>query len=369
MKTRAALLRRAGEPFEVVSLDLEEPRAGEVLVELRATGVCHSDWHLRTGDTEHPLPAVVGHEGAGIVRTIGPGVEGVRVGDLVALNWAPNCGNCFYCHEGRPSLCATFVESIWAGTMLDGTTRLSENGRPVYHYSSLACFADLAVVPSVCCVPLPGDLDPAIAALIGCAVTTGVGAALYSAPVRPGSCVVVWGAGGVGLSCIQGALLAGASRIIAIDRFEERLGFARDLGATHTLLAGPDTLDAIRELSEGRGADQVFEAVGQPAVQEECLGAARPGGTIVFVGLSAMGSSTNLPGSLITRQEKTIVGSYYGTAHTARDFPLFAELYRRGRLQLDRLVTRTYDLEQINEAYEDMLAGRVARGLIVFGSP
>jgi NDMA-dependent alcohol dehydrogenase len=366
MKIKAAVFYEKDVPFKIETLDLEAPRSGEVLVKLAAAGVCHSDWHLMTGATQHPIPVVPGHEGAGIVEAVGEEVTQVKPGDHVALNWAPSCGTCFYCLHDRPSLCTTYDEPIWAGTMLDGTTRLSKNGQPVYHFSAVACFAEYAVVPQICCVPLSKDIPLTIAALIGCAVTTGVGAVLNTVQVRPGNSVAVFGAGGVGLNIIMGAKLAGASRIIAVDRSEAKGDIAQEFGATDILMAGPETNEAIRRLTEGRGADYAFEAIGIPAVQEQCLDAVRPGGTVVLVGISPMGSNTNLPGSIITRQEKMVVGSYYGTANTVRDFPLHADLYKKGKLDLDRLISKTYPLDQINEAYADMLSGENARGVIVF---
>lgn len=366
LKITAAILYESHAPFQLESLDLQPPQPGEVLVRVAAAGVCHSDWHLVTGATQHPFPVVAGHEGAGVVEAVGEGVRRVRPGDHVALNWAPNCGHCFYCLRGRPSLCQTYVEPLWAGTMLDGTTRLSKNGAAVYHFSALACFAEYAVVPDVCCVPLPKTVPFEVAALIGCAVTTGVGAVLNTAKVAPGSSVVVIGAGGVGLSVIMGAKLAGAAQIIAIDAHEAKGETALAFGASDFLLNRPETNAAVRELTGGRGADYAFEAVGIPALQEQCLDVTRPGGTAVLVGVSPMGSGTNLPGAIITRQEKTVTGSYYGTANTARDFPLYADLYLKGKLDLDRLISKKYRLGQINEAYADMLGGEVARGVIVF---
>ena len=366
MKTRTAVLHTVGEPIAVESLDLDEPRAGEVLVRIQAAGVCHSDWHLVSGATRHPLPAALGHEGAGRVMAVGPGVTGLRVGDSVSLNWAPACGDCFYCLHDSPCLCETWLEPIWAGTMLDGTPRLTLHGEPVYHYCGLGCFSEYVVVPVQCCVPLDPRVPARVAALIGCAVMTGVGAILNTAQVRPGSSVAVFGAGGVGMSAVLGAKLAGASRIIVVDKAANKAELVRSLGATDFIVAGEDAVAAIRTLTEGRGADYTVEAVGLPAVQEACLAAARPGGTIVLAGLSPMGSSTNLPGALITRQEKTVKGSYYGSAHPARDFPFLAALYLSGQLDLDRLITRTYRLEQINEAYAEMLSGQVLRSVIVF---
>ena len=366
MKVKAAVFYEPGVPFQIEELDLAAPRPGEVLVKIAAAGICHSDWHLMTGATKHVTPVVPGHEGAGVVTEVGENVTRVKVGDHVALNWAPNCGSCFYCLNDRPSLCATYVGPLWAGTMMDGTTRLSKNGQPVYHFSALACFAEYVVVPEQCCVPLSQDVPLTVAALIGCAVTTGVGAVLNTAKVKPGSTVAVYGAGGVGLSIIMGAKLAGASQIITIDTSEAKADIAYRFGATHPLLAHSDTVSTIRHLTEGRGADYVFEAIGLPPVQELCLDAVRPGGMVVLVGVSAMGSGTNLPGAIITRQEKTVTGSYYGSANTARDFPLYASFYRNGQLPLDGLVSKAYSLEQINEAYADMLSGELARGVIVF---
>ena len=366
MKIKAAVFYKPNTPFRIETLDLEEPRPGEVLVKVAAVGVCHSDWHLMTGATPHPVPCVVGHEGAGVVEAIGVDVTRVRVGDHVSLNWAPNCGKCFYCINGRPSLCATYVGAIWAGTMMDGTTRLSREGQPVYHFSSLACFAEYAVVPQECCVPIRREVPFSIAALIGCAVTTGVGAVLNTARVKKGSSIAVYGVGGVGLSIILGARYAGAARIIAIDRTTAKREIALRCGATDFLPADERTVSQVQSLTEGRGADYVFEAIGLPKVQEECLLAARPGGTIVLAGISPVGSSTNLPGAIITRQEKTILGSYYGTANTSFDFPLYADLYLQGELPLDFLISKKYSLDRINEAYTDMLGGNGARGVVMF---
>jgi S-(hydroxymethyl)glutathione dehydrogenase / alcohol dehydrogenase len=375
MTVRAAVLFAPNEPFRIEEVELQEPKAGEVLVKVAAVGVCHSDWHLVTGDTAHPFPLVAGHEGAGFVEGLGGREEknggtrelakasgDLRVGDLVALNWAPSCGSCFYCLEGRPALCGTYVDPIWAGTMIDGTTRLSLNGKPLYHYSALACFAEYCVVPEQCCVKMPADLNPEMAAVIGCAVATGVGSVLNTAKVRAGSSVAVVGAGGVGLSTIMGASLAGASPIIAIDPLESRRQAALDLGAD---LAFADT-SSVREATEGRGADYVFEAVGKPSLQELAVEIARPGGMVIFSGLSPSGSATNIPGAKLVREEKAVMGSYYGTCDAHRDFPLYASYYQEGRLPLDRMVSHRYGLHQINEAYADMLDGKSVRGVIVF---
>ena len=365
MKIKAAVLNEINQPFTIETLDLAPPQKGEVLVRVAAAGICHSDWHLVTGATKHPLPVVAGHEGAGVVEAVGEGVTHLKLGDEVALNWAPNCGRCFYCLNDRPSLCTTFIEPIWAGTMIDGTPRLSQKGQPVYHFSGLACFAEYTVVPAASCVRMPTGVPSEVAALIGCAVTTGVGAVLNTVNLPPGSNVAVFGAGGVGLSVVMGAQLAGAARIIVVDQTPEKGALAQTFGATHTLTASPDVTQAIRDLTEGRGADVVFEAIGVPAVQEACLDAVRPGGELVLVGISPMGTSTNFPSALLTRQEKRVSGCYYGTANTHRDFPRYGKLFLEGKLDLGRLITHKYSLEEINQAYADMLAGKLARGVVI----
>src|SRR5262245_6717747 len=223
METRAAILDRPETPFRIGKLDLEPPKRGEVLIRVLAAGVCHSDWNLVTGATRHPFPVVAGHEGTGMVEAVGPEVAGLSPGDRVVLSWAPACGSCFFCLGDRPALCSRYSEPLWAGTLLDGTTRLRRDGGPVHHFCGLACFADLAVVPEVACVKVDAAVPAPVAALIGCAVTTGVGAVLNTARLRPGSSVAVFGAGGVGLSIILGSRLAGASPILAVDRSEEKL--------------------------------------------------------------------------------------------------------------------------------------------------
>jgi S-(hydroxymethyl)glutathione dehydrogenase / alcohol dehydrogenase len=366
MNINAAILVEARRGFVVESVELGEPRKGEVLVKVAASGVCHSDWHLASGATKHPMPVVAGHEGAGVVTAVGAGVRNITVGDHVILNWAPACGGCFYCQRGKPNLCEAYVGPIWAGTMLDGTTRLRWKGSPVYHWCGLASFAEYTVVPQESCVVIRRDAPLTVAALVGCAVATGVGAVMHTAGVRSGESVAVFGCGGVGLSAIQGALLCEAGPIIAIDRSPGKLELAKRFGATHDVMAGTNAVADVRQLTGGRGADHVFEAVGLPAVQEEALGAARPGGTLTLAGLSAMGSGTNLPGAVITRQEKVIKGSYYGSVNPARDFPLILDLYMTGKLKLDQMITRRWQLGQINEAFAEMLTGEVARGVIVF---
>src|SRR5882672_8813943 len=244
MKIRGAILHEPQRRFVLDELTLEDPPPGEVLVRVGASGVCHSDQHLVSGATKHPMPVVAGHEGAGVVEALGAGVDVLKMGDHVIFNWAPDCGRCFYCERGKPNLCETFIGPIWAGTMLDGTTRLKWRGSPVYHFCGLASFAEYAVVPKESCVAVRRDVPLAVAALVGCAVATGVGAVMYTAGVRAGESVVVVGCGGVGLSIVQGAKLCGAERIIAIDKNPAKMAMARRFGASDAILADEKMLSS-----------------------------------------------------------------------------------------------------------------------------
>ena len=366
MKTRAAIVEREGGPITVRTLDLLPPRAHEVCVQVHAAGICRSDWHICTGATPHPMPAALGHEGAGIVTDVGEHVTRVKPGDTVILSWAPGCEACFYCTQRRPSLCEVFDRTIWGGVMADGTPRLFLENHPVYQYCALGCFAEHVVVAEAACVPVMETVPMPVAALIGCCVTTGLGAVLNTASVPAKSSVAILGVGGVGLSMVLGARLIHADPIIAVDKLTSRIELAQALGATHGLAASPSVADEIRTLTGGRGADFVFDATGIPTVQETCLEAARPGGTTILSGLAPVGSATNLPGAVITRQEKIIKGSYYGSAVPARDFVQYARFFADGQLDLTPMITRTYRLDDVPQAYEDLNAGRILRGVVSF---
>ncbi len=364
MKVAAAVLTAPGEAFRVETVELEGPRAGEVLVKVHAVGVCRSDWHLVTGATTHPMPVVAGHEGAGVVEAVGSGVTDLAIGDHVILNWAPACGRCFYCLRDKANLCETYTAPIWAGTMLDGSTRLSWQGKPVYSYCGLAALAEKTVVPRQSCVKIRDDVSLEVAALVGCAVATGVGAAMFTASVKAGESVVVLGLGDVGLSIVQGARLCGATPIFGVDSEVKKIWAGQHFGAEKVVLASDDWVTILRERTGGRGPDHVFEAIGSTAVQEKALELVRPGGTLTLAGLSAMGTATNFPAAVIARQEKTIRGSYYGSVNAARDFPRLIDLYAAGKLNLDDMITKRFRLEQVNEAYAEMVEGRLARGVI-----
>ncbi|MEM7537522.1 MAG: Zn-dependent alcohol dehydrogenase [Chloroflexota bacterium] len=366
MKIQAAVLYNLNEKLQVETLDLAPPQAGEVLVKMGAAGVCHSDYHVITGDASQVLPCVLGHEGAGTVVEVGDNVTAVSVGDHVILNWLPHCGTCFYCQNDQTNLCTAYQYAIWPGTMLDETCRLSKAGQPYRHLASIATWANYSVVPQEFCVVIRDEVPFDVAALVGCGVTTGIGAVINRAQVKSGSCVAVFGVGGVGLSVIMGASLAGAGRIIAVDRVSTKEPIAKQFGATDFVMAGPDANDAIRDLTEGRGADYVFEVVGNPKLQQACLDATRPGGVVVFVGMTAPGTSFSLDGRIINRDEKTIIGSFYGSGHNPRDFNQFCNLCVDGKLPIDQLITHRYALDQINQAIDDMLTGEIGRGVVVF---
>jgi len=362
---RAAILRGLDEPMSVEEVELDAPGPGEVEVRLAASGVCHSDWNVVTGATANPLPTVLGHEGAGVVESVGEGVDIVSEGDHVILSWLPACGRCFYCSRGRQVLCDVAMEDMFRGTLPGGALRLSQNGDPLYHYSYLSAFAERCIVPEGCCVPIRDDAPLEIAALVGCAVMTGYGAAVTRAGVQAGSSVAIFGAGGVGLSAIMGARLAGAAIIAAVDPFPFRRKTALELGATHALDPGSDDVPAaLRGLTDGRGADAAIDSAGAPGVLAAAYAAVRRGGTVVAVGLPPEGSSAELPAADLAREEKIITGSFYGSCSPQIDMPKLLDLYMDGLLPLDRLVSRAYPLEEINEAFAAMNAGEVARAVI-----
>ena len=364
---KAAVLYELNTPLVIEDLTLQEPGTGEVQVRLSASGICHSDWHVVTGDfPRRPMPVVLGHEGAGVIESVGPGVTRVSPGDHVILSWSPECGKCFYCLRGKPALCEIFIGPRRNGTMLDGTTRLKRRGKTVYQFVTIATFGEQTVVPQEACIPIRKDAPLKAASLIGCGVTTGVGAVRNTVGVRAGDSVVVYGCGGIGLNVLQGAARHGAEPIIAVDRVPKKLETAKTFGATHGLVAGDDTLKEILDLTDGRGADYVFEAIGIPEVQEKAFDAVRPTGTLVLVGAAPLESTIKLPSFNITLQEKRIVGSLYGSGTARHDFPLLLDWYMAGKLKLDELISQEYRLEDINKAFEDMLSGEVARGIIVY---
>jgi len=359
---RAALMRAVGAPLEVLDLRLDEPRQGEVRVRLHAAGVCHSDLSIMEGRIASPVPVVLGHEGAGVVDAVGPGVRSVAVGDHVVISWVPMCGRCHFCLHGQPQLCTSGAYT--PGLMDDGTTRLHDGDNPVHHGLHAATFAEQTVVREGSVVRIDPDIPFAAAALVGCAVTTGVGAALRTAEVRAGESVVVIGCGGVGLSVVQGCRLAGAGRIIAIDTVPARLEAARRFGATDIVEGGDKAAAEVRGLTGKLGADVAFEVAGHPALQRQAWDMTRRGGRTILVGVPAQDGVTSFPSLLLAVSEKTLKGCYYGSAFPPRDFPWLLDLYRAGRLDLDGLVTQTLPLEAVNDAFDAMRRGEQLRTVI-----
>jgi Zn-dependent alcohol dehydrogenase len=364
MTTRAAVLSATGEQLAVEEIGLADPGAGEVRVRIEASGVCHSDWNVVTGSSATPLPAVLGHEGAGVVEDVGAAVRTVSPGDKVVLSWLPSCGRCSACQRGRPALCEVAWTEMGDGSLPGGGFRLSRNGDRIYHYSYLSTFARHAVVDERSCIPLPAGTDLDVAALVGCAVMTGIGAVINRAKVEPGSTVAVFGAGGVGLSAIMGARLAGADTIIAVEPVESKRLLALEVGATVSLDGrDPGLRDAIADHAPG-GLDYAFEAAGLPFLAELAFAVTRRGGTIVAIGLPPDGSTIALPAPELVRSEKVVTGTFYGSARPHLDMPMILRFYAEGRLPLDRLVTKRYPLEEVNEAFADMNGGEVARGVL-----
>lgn len=366
MRTRAAVLYQANEPMRIEELELAEPKEREVLVRIAASGVCRSDWHVINGDWQRgtALPMVLGHEASGTVEQVGPGVTTVKPGDPVVVNFAPFCGQCNFCLSGRPVLC-TAVRSATPGAMPDGTTRLSRHGQPIHHFAASATFAEHAVLHESGAIKVRPDVPLGTAALVGCAVMTGVGAVVNTAKVQAGSSVAVFGAGGVGLNVIQGARLAGASQIIAVDIVDEKLEFARQHGATDVINAkSEDPVRAVRRRTGG-GADYTFEVLGSGPLIRQAFDAAKRGGKVVVVGLPADGVDAAVDASALVFGEKVLMGCFYGSTRARIDMPRLIDMCLNGQLQLSSQVTRHYRLDQINEAYDDLVSGKPGRGLIV----
>ena len=363
MRIAAAVLERTGGPLTLAELDLAPPGPGEVLVRLHASGVCHSDQNAIDGTAETRCPAVLGHEGAGVVERLGPGVTRVRPGDRVALSWAPSCGTCAECLRDLPQLCSTAWPAMAGGGLLDGTSRLSRDGEPVYHYSFISSFAEACVLPERSCVPIPSDVPFDVGGLVGCAVTTGVGAVWRTAQVRPGDRVAVVGCGGVGLSALLGAVAAGAGALLAVDANRAKLEVARDLGATDGIPwagSAEETAAAVVEASGG-GVDYAIEATGQPEAMLAAFLSTRAHGAAVLIGIPREDAVLPLPALSIPRMERRVLGSIYGSSRPERDFPLTLDLYRRGRLPLDRLVSHRLPLEEVGRAFELMRTGEALR--------
>ena len=365
---QAAVLYQVRQPLRIEEVEVLPPGPGEVTVRMKAAGVCHSDWHVMCGDLAMPMPIIPGHEGSGIVEAVGEGVQTVAVGDHVILMWRGPCGRCEYCANGRPALCDMGTAMRFNGTMPDGTMRFRNRaGDSISHYAGVSAFSSLSTMPEASVVKIEPDFSFEKAALIGCGVITGVGAVTNAAQVRYGSTVAVIGCGGIGLNIVQGAKQAGARQIIAVDRHQLKLDHAQVFGATDVILARDrDVVQAIKDLTGGKGAEFTFEAIGTGETIAQAFDATKKGGKCVVVGISRADVRAPINVNQLVYAEKSLIGSLYGTTRPRQDLPMLMDMHRAGKLMLDELITRTYPLEQINEAYEALIRGEVARSLIVY---
>ena len=367
LKTKAAVLRGVGKDWEITELELDPPKAAEVLIRFTASGLCHSDDHLRTGDIPVRFPIVGGHEGAGIVEETGPDVTRLRPGDHVVCSFLPSCGHCRFCARGMSNLC-DLGALLHDNCLPDRTFRFHAGGEDFGQMCMLGTFAQHAVLSESSCVKIGHDVPLETAALVGCGVPTGWGTAVRAGGVRPGDTTVVYGIGGVGINAVQGAANAGARHVIAVDPVPSKLAIATDLGATHTAADAGTAQRIVTDVTQGVGADQALITVGVVTqdVVTAAFAAIRKGGTVVIAGLSGPGKNTIvLPSFELTLFEKRIQGALFGGGNPFDDIPLMLDMYRAGKLKLDPLVTTRYRLEDINQGYEDMHAGRNIRGLLV----
>lgn len=358
---RAVVLRETGRPTVVEELTLRPVGPGEVRVQVAASGVCHTDLSVRDGAMPALLPCTLGHEGAGVVAEVGDDVSTVAAGDHVVLTWNVPCRGCPDCLRGDPQLCPHGLDHAF------GEPYAESAAGAVWPSMGAGTLAEQTVLPAAAVVPVDGSLPLEVAALLGCAVITGVGAVLRSAKVRPGESALVIGCGGVGLAAIQGARLAGAARIIAADRVAAQLPAATSNGATDTLDAGEaDLVAAVRELTGGAGVDHAIEVVGKPDTIRAAYDATRRGGTVTVVGAAGIEEAVTFPALSLMADGKTIRGSVYGASDPARDVPVLADLVRRGRLDLEALVTRRIGIDDVEAAFTDMASGRGARSVVCF---
>jgi S-(hydroxymethyl)glutathione dehydrogenase/alcohol dehydrogenase len=359
-QVRAAVLREVGGSPKVEEVELADPGPGQVRVQLRATGVCHSDLSLATGKMTATMPVVLGHEGAGLIAETGAGVTDLVVGDKVVLNWAPACRACWFCEHGEPYLCQN------AGRAWGRSHARLGDGAEVFPGLGVGGFATETVVDANSCVPLPDDVPLTEAALLGCAVLTGVGAVRNSAKVRPGESVVVFGLGGVGLSAVQGARISGADPVIAVDPAPEKADLARRLGATEVLEPGLDLAKRIRALTGGRGADHAIECVGRADTIRAAWSCTRRGGSTTVVGLGAASDQLTFNALEVAHFARTLRGCMYGSTDPAVDIPYLIERYRDGSLDLGAMVSQQIDLDEVGAAFDRLKAGAGARSVVVF---
>jgi S-(hydroxymethyl)glutathione dehydrogenase/alcohol dehydrogenase len=364
-KAQAAVLRRTNAPMSIETIDVGPLSPGDVLVRIRAASLCHTDLEAIEGALAVPLPAVLGHEAAGEIAEVGPGVETLGVGDRVVLSWNPHCGACFYCDRAQPILCRQYLANGPKSFHFDGKPRLACEAVPVHQLMYLGGFAEYCIVPAQAAIRVPDAMPFDRAALIGCGVMTGVGAATRIADLRWGETALVIGCGAVGLSAVQGCALAGAGTIIAVDPNPARRQLAQAIGATHAC-APDEAADLARSLTDGRGADVIIEAAGRPETFRMSVEAVRPGGQVVWLGKVAVNEEVGFRwGSLM--QEKRITRSSYGGTKPATDFPMLARAYLDGKLKLDEMISARISLAEVNEGFAALKRGETVRSVVMFG--
>ncbi len=363
---RAAVLYEPNQPLQIEELEQDPPKAGEVRVKTAVAGLCASDIHVMKGATTSLMPIVLGHEGAGTVIEVGEGVTSVKPGDRCVLSFVSNCGHCRPCRTGNPQMCDTNAES---GTkQFDGTFRLHKGGFDMHQMGKLGVFSETVIIPQQACHPMPDEVPMHVAALIGCCVTTGVGAVINNPAVHAGATVAVFGCGGVGLNSVQGARLMNASRIIAVDIYNHKLEVTYKFGATDVVNSREvDPVEAIRELTGG-GVDLAFDTFGSAETTTSAINSLRKGGTAVIVGLAPVGDHAPIDMVDLVRNQKSLVGSYYGSASPYESFDKMMDFYLKGKLDVEGLIARTYSLEQINEGFDALDRGEDGRGIIKFDS-
>ena len=367
---KAAVVYETGVPIEVVEYTPGSVGPHDVRVKIGASGLCHSDVAVQTGALPFSLPMILGHEGAGVVAEVGSEVTTCQVGDHIVLSALIHCGVCRNCLKGRPNLCSANLDLTFPGTdAADGALRMTDSeGRGLYQFSAIGTLSEEVICNERRAVPIPEDVPLEVAAMTGCGVLTGTSAVFNRAKVEPGSSVVVIGCGGVGLNVIQGAVLAGASTIIGVDLHDDKLSMAQSFGATN-LVKNEDpeaTVGQVFDLTDGEGADYAFEVVGIPALVSLAWDCLRQDGTVVAIGVQPAGAMTELPGLEFCMTEKTLMGCVYGTSRPTTDIPMLVEMYRQGQLEIEKLITHRFDLEEINGAVEKMEDGHNARGVVVF---
>ena len=366
---KAAVMTGIDQPLEIrEDIEVEAPHAGEIKVRMSASGVCHSDLSMQNGTMMAATPIVLGHEGAGVVEEVGEGVTSVKPGDKVVISWVPQCGECFFCSKGQGYLCERASAALATGGLLDGTTRMTSQGSPLFQMAASGTFSEVTIVPEIGAVKIDGDIDMRVAALIGCGVLTGVGAAMNTANIQKGDTVAVVGCGGVGLNVIQGARIAGAGEIIAVDMNETKLQMAKEFGATATVNASQtDPVSQVMAMTGERGADVALEVIGLQQTIDQTITMTRRGGQAILVGVPRMDVMVQLPAFFgVVLAEKTIKGCWYGSSNVQKDVPKLIKLYKSGELKLDELISRTIKVDEVNEAFDAMKTGEVARSVISY---